>query len=160
MTESKWGLFRIDDRLVHGQIVAIWCRHLPIKRIIVVDDEVAKNQFMRQVLQLSVPNGIKIDVLDVENSVSILNKISDKHHVIVLLKSPLTARRLKDNGLDYDELNIGGMGMAPGRKNVFKNISMNSEEIEILKALSSRGVKTTFLTIPGERSILLEEIEF
>jgi PTS system mannose-specific IIB component len=70
----------------------------------------------------------------------------------VLLKSPLAAKQLYDGGLEYNALNIGGIGSRPGRKNVFKNIAVSEEEVTILKYLMDQGVKITLLTVPGEKS--------
>jgi PTS system mannose-specific IIB component len=71
---------------------------------------------------------------------------------MVLMKYPKTARMLYDAGITFPALNIGGMGMGPGRKNVFKNTSISSEEYQVLKSLQDDGVKITFLSVPGEKS--------
>ena len=149
---SKWGLVRIDDRLIHGQVMAIWTKHINVKRIIILDDQVAKDAFMQQVLKLAAPTGIKVDVMDVESNIQLLNDIPNKEQVLLLMKTPKTAKRLKDAGLEYDALNVGGIGMAPGRKNVYKNISMSEEELNTLKDLHANGVTVTLLTVPGEKS--------
>jgi PTS system mannose-specific IIB component len=77
---------------------------------------------------------------------------------MVLLKSPLTAKRLFEGGLEFKSLNIGGIGSAPGRKNIFKNMAASPEEIAILKDLMDKGVKITLLTVPGEKSKQFAEL--
>ena len=150
---AEFGLIRIDDRLIHGQVITVWCRYQKFTRITIVDDGVAGDPFMRQVLSLAAPPGLQVDVLSIAEAVKTFGQDSAEHKVtMILLKSPLSAKRLYDEGLPYNALNIGGIGSGPGRKNIFKNISASAEEIAILKYLRERGVKITLLTVPGEQS--------
>jgi PTS system mannose-specific IIB component len=156
---EEFGLVRIDDRLIHGQVIAVWCKHQPFSRIVIVDDAVAADAFMQQVLQLSAPPGLRVDVFSIAEGIQALNADTPaRRTTMVLVKSPQTARRLYDGGLKYNALNIGGIGHGPGRKNIFKNISASAEEIVILKDLLNKGVKITLLTVPGEKSQAFFEI--
>lgn len=147
------GLIRIDDRLIHGQVIAVWCHYRKFTRIVVVDDGVAGDPFMRQVLGLAAPTGLQVDVLTIADAVKTFGQAAPEHKwTMILLKTPSSAKRLYDEGLPYHALNIGGIGGGPGRKNIFKNISASAEEIAILKYLKERGVKITLLTVPGEQS--------
>lgn len=147
------GLVRIDDRLIHGQVIAVWCKHRRFTRIVIVDDGVAADPFMQEVLSLAAPPDLQVDVLSVEEGVSTLSQDTpDRGTTMVLLKSPQVAKRLYDGGLKYSALNIGGIGSAPGRKNIFKNIAVSEEESTILKYLMDKGVEITLLTVPGEKS--------
>lgn len=156
---EEFGLVRIDDRLIHGQVIAVWCKHQPFSRIVIVDDAVAADAFMQQVLQLAAPPGLRVDVFSIAEGIQALNAdTSARRTTMVLVKSPQTARRLYDGGLKYSALNVGGIGHGPGRKNIFKNISASAEEIVILKDLLNKGVKITLLTVPGEKSQAFSEI--
>ena len=147
------GLVRIDDRLIHGQVIAVWCRHRRFTRIVIVDDGVAADSFMQEVLSLAAPPGLQVDVLSIEEGIHTLTgNLPNRDTTMVLLKSPQAARRLYDGGLKYSALNIGGIGSGPGRKNIFKNIAVSKDEIVILKYLLDQGVEITLLTVPGERS--------
>jgi D-glucosaminate PTS system EIIB component len=147
------GLVRIDDRLIHGQVIAVWCKHRPFSRIVILDDGVAADPFMVEVLSLAAPPGLQVDAFSVEGGIKILNEdTSSWGTTMVLLKSPLSAKRLYDGGLEYRALNVGGIGSGPGRKNIFKNIAASKEEIVILKYLLEQGVEITLLTVPGEKS--------
>ena len=131
----------------------MWCKHQRFTRIVIVDDGVAADLFMQEVLKLAAPPDIQVDVLSIEEGIEILSQDTPgRGTTMVLLKSPLAAKRLYDGGLKYSALNIGGIGSAPGRKNIFKNISASEEEIAILSHLMDKGVKITLLTVPGEKS--------
>jgi mannose/fructose/N-acetylgalactosamine-specific phosphotransferase system component IIB len=55
-------LVRIDDRLIHGQVVAGWLRALGAQRIVIVDDAAARDEFLREVLTLAAPQGVPVEV--------------------------------------------------------------------------------------------------
>ncbi|MDY7078376.1 MAG: PTS sugar transporter subunit IIB [Chloroflexota bacterium] len=146
-------MVRIDDRLIHGQVIAVWCKHRRFTRIVIVDDGVAADSFMQEVLGLAAPPGLQVDVFSIEDGIKVVNE--DKSNwgtMMVLIKSPLSAKQLYDGGLNYSALNIGGIGSGPGRKNIFKNIAVSKEEVVILKYLMDQGVEITLLTVPGEKS--------
>jgi mannose/fructose/N-acetylgalactosamine-specific phosphotransferase system component IIB len=149
---KNWGLVRIDDRLIHGQVIAVWVKHKRFTRIQIVDDVVAADAFMVDVLRLAAPAGLDVIAETLENSVKSLNENQSPEATMILMKSPMTAKRLYEAGITFNALNIGGMGMGPGRKNVFKNTAISKEEYQVLKSLEDEGVKVTFLSVPGEKS--------
>ena len=55
-------LARVDDRLIHGEVVSVWTPSLNVNRIIVVDDEVAADKFNKRVIKALAPNGVKVTV--------------------------------------------------------------------------------------------------
>jgi PTS system mannose-specific IIB component len=153
------GLVRIDDRLIHGQVIAVWCRHQSFNRIVIIDDGVAADSFMQDVLRLSAPPGLRVEAFSVAEGIKVLSDDTlARKTTMVLVKSPQTARRLYDGGFMFGALNVGGIGHGPGRKNIFKNISASAEEIAILKELMNQGVKITLLTVPGEKAQPFSEI--
>lgn len=150
---AELGLVRIDDRLIHGQVVAVWLNHIRVDSIVIVDDGVAKDAFMQDVLRLAAPPGVAVEARTIAEAVATLGEDApNRERIMVLLKSPKTARQLFDGGIRYGRLNVGGIGGGPGRKSFFKNISMSEEEKAILKSLVKDGVKITIQTVPGEQT--------
>jgi len=153
------GLVRIDDRLIHGQVIAVWCKHRRFTRILVVDDEAAADPFMQEVLSLAAPPGLRVDTLALEEGIGELSHDTpDRGTTMVLVKSPQAAQQLYDGGVKYSALNVGGIGSAPGRKNIFKNIALSEEERASLDYLANEGVEITLLTVPGEKSKPFSEL--
>jgi len=157
-TIKNWSLVRIDDRLIHGQVIAVWCKSKTITRIQIVDDTVAADPFMVDVLRLAAPAGLEVVAETIEDSVKSLQDNPTPETTMVLMKYPKTARQLYDAGITFSALNIGGMGMGPGRKNVFKNTSISTEEYQVLKSLHDNGVEITFMSVPGEKSNEFKDI--
>ncbi len=153
------GLVRIDDRLIHGQVVANWVKVLRSRRIVIVDDDVAADAFMQNVMRLAAPPGVAVEIYSVQEGINVLKGDPPQaNKILVLLKSPQVAEQLYRSGVQFKTLNVGGLGSAPGRRLVFKSISMSDEELAILQRLMSWGVEVTLQTVPGEKKVSLSSL--
>ena len=154
MAVDKNLLFtRIDDRLIHGQVMTAWIKvYSDAKNILIVDDVVCKDPFMAQMCSLLVPAGITVEILSVADAAEKFKAGLDKP-TIMLVKFPKTIKGLIDAGVDLDFLNIGGMGITKDRKKFFQNISASDEEREIMKELVSRGVKIEIQIVPTAKAV-------
>lgn len=156
--ERNLEFVRIDDRLIHGQVVAAWLRaYSNVSHIIVVDDKVSVDQFMQQMFKMLVPSGISIEILNVEEAVNTIKSGLSKPTMIIV-KIPDTIKRLVDSGVDISRVNIGGMGMTAGRKKLFQNISSTAEENDIFRQLISRGIIVEIQIIPAAKTINVASI--
>ena len=130
---------RIDDRLIHGQVVVAWIKNYSARRVVIVDDQVVKDEFLIDVMKMVAPSGIELAVIGTDNLQEQLPKFEeDKANTVILVKTPMTAKKLFDNGIAVKKLNVGGMGANPNRKQLYKNVSASTEEIEILEALEKQ----------------------
>ncbi|VYT94072.1 Fructose-specific phosphotransferase enzyme IIB component [Clostridium tertium] len=150
-------LARIDDRLIHGQVMTAWMKVMPAKKIIIVDNKAAKDEFMISVLELAAPSGVEVEVLSEEKAVETLNK-GLAVPTIMLAKSPYAYKTLVDNNIPLSSINIGGMGMNNGRKTLFKNISATEDERNVLKDFINKGIEVKIQIIPAERVVDLKNI--
>lgn len=144
------ALIRIDDRLVHGQVMAVWVKALKIDHILVADDDSASDAFARQVMQLAMPPGITLVVDTVAGAGPRLALAAhDTHRWLVLLRDVPSAVRLRD-AYAFDALNVGGIGMKPGRRLVWRSIAMSPEESATLRDLRAQGVDVYLQMVPGD----------
>jgi PTS system mannose-specific IIB component len=141
-------LTRIDDRLIHGQVITAWSKITKANRIIVVDDEVAEDSFMVKVLKMAAPSSIKVEIFTIADAAVALGGEDTGEKVIILVKTPKTVLGLVKAGVSIKELNLGGMGATQGRKQLYRNISISSEEKEIFKELLSLGVNVFVQIVP------------
>lgn len=146
------SMIRIDDRLVHGQIVAAWSKELSINRIWVIDDGVAHNSFISQLMKMAAPSEVKVDITEASAIEGLAESYdTSDDNVLVLMKTPDVARRLFDAGIALRELNVGGMGANASRSKLFKNISASDEEVATLQQIKDAGVDVYFRVTPPER---------
>jgi PTS system mannose-specific IIB component len=134
-----------------------WVKYTKANKIIVVDDAVAKDDFMIQVLKMAVPDNIVVEIYSIVDAAEVLKK-DIKETVVVLAKFPKTILSLMENKIEFKELNIGGMGAREGRKKFFKNISASDEELEILKKIISKNVDVKIQIVPDEKATDLKSL--
>ena len=131
---------RVDERLVHGQVMTSWSKHLQLKRIVIVDDQVAKDDFMATVLTMSAPAGITIEILSVKD----LQADKGEEKTLLLFKRIPAAleltKELEETPVALTELNVGNVGSVPGRVQVTKNVFLSEDEKNDLRELQSLGV--------------------
>ena len=143
---------RVDDRLIHGQIVTAWAKNINAGRIWIVDDGVAKDDFIKGIMQMVAPSDRELIISDLAEMPQLLEKLDNEaENVLILVKFPYVAQEIFKAGVKLRELNIGGMGAGADRKKLFKNISASQAEKDTLKAIQDSGVDVYFQVTPDEK---------
>lgn len=148
-------LTRIDDRLIHGQVMTSWLNYTSATKIMVVDDKAAEDPFLKTVLKNAVPKNVGLGVFTTEKAAArLLGKgfpASDR--VIILVKYPATIVKMMEMGVKFEKVNIGGMGAAKGRTKFYKNISASEEEKGMLKQIIDSGCKVEIQIIAENEAV-------
>jgi PTS system mannose-specific IIB component len=156
----SFRLVRIDDRLIHGQVVAGWLRALGAKRIVIVDDATSRDEFLREVLTLAAPQGVPVEVYGVaDGAARCLELASSPEPVIVLARSPRTVLGLRQAGVPIEVVDLGGMGAGPGRRRLHKTISVSPEELESLRELEKMGTRVEIQIVADDRPIPFRSLD-
>ena len=153
-------LVRVDDRLIHGQVVAVWLRAVGADHIVIVDDKTADNDFVKEVLILAAPEGAPVEVLHVDEATERLTQLTGAEGgTFVLVRSPLTALRLLEHGVTFGVLNLGGLGAGPGRHQLYRNISASDEEVTALRAIEAHGTRVEIQIVPDDRAVAFASVD-
>lgn len=150
---AKIVLARIDDRLIHGQVMTAWLQYTGGNHIIIVDDQTAGDDFTKTIIKMAVPMGIGLDILTVADAPEVINHLSNDKKVIILTKGPGVYVSLIENGVSLTDVIIGGMGANKERKKFHKNISASDEEKEQFKKIIAHNVGLKVHVIPDEKSV-------
>lgn len=142
---------RVDYRLIHGQVITKWIKQYDANRIIIIDDELSKDNFLSQVFKMSAPEGIQVDIVSVKNA-SNLWKVDKnvKGKIFLLFKNVKTVEEVVNQGLRLSELQIGGYEKKEGYKLVHVGIYMGKEDLDRLENIQKKGTKVYFQRIPEE----------
>ena len=145
-------LARIDDRLIHGQVMTSWLNYTGANKIIVID-VTAKDSFLTMIIKTLVPANIVTQVTTVADSPAVIKGLQDHDKAIILAKTPEAYVRLAQNGVTLTRVNLGGMGIKPGRKTIYKNISASEAEISQLKQLIDQGIPVEIQMVAEDPAI-------
>lgn len=144
---------RIDERLTHGQVVTSWAKNFSIKRILLIDDDIAKDDFAIQALTFSAPRGVEVVVRNVEDAYKMLHEDPFGGNVMVLFKQIRYVYELFKLGYAINEIDIGNIGSAPGRKSITKRIYISDEEKELLRSMISMGCYIYIQELPLDQKV-------
>lgn len=148
-------LTRIDDRLLHGQVIVSWIPFLNIDEIIIVDDEYSSDDFMSSLIKEASPEHLIVNVFSVEKSKGYLESGDSKDRVLILSRHIENIVRLIELDVHIDKVNIGGLGFCEGRKKFINAIYLSDEELDLLKNISSMGIQVEVQMLPKDKGIKL-----
>jgi PTS system mannose-specific IIB component len=145
-------LTRIDDRLIHGQVMTAWIKNKKATQVVIVDDGTANDEYMIEVLEMAIPEDIAIGIFTKEEGVQFFSH-SLKEPTILLVKEPGVLDYLTDHGIEISEIDVGGMGAKEERKVLYRNISTSVEENEKFKALTNKGINVFIQVMPRDKPV-------
>jgi PTS system mannose-specific IIB component/fructoselysine and glucoselysine-specific PTS system IIB component len=152
------ALYRIDDRLIHGQVVVGWGQRLNVGFIVLVDDAVRASPWEQELYRMGVPPNIEvITVSRTEAAARLADWDADARVGIVVAGDVATLAALTENCLQVKRINVGGVHQRPGRSERLRFVYLSDAEVEQLKRLAARGVEITAQDVPTARAVPLAE---
>ncbi len=147
-------LARIDNRLIHGQILESWVPNLKANCIIVANDEVAQAVMQKILMKAAVPTGIQVIVDTVEAASQLLctDELGDAR-VLLLFANASDARKSIEMGLALKKLNLGNMHAGSGKQQCSCTIFLDPADVEDLQKIQDSGVQVTLQCVPSERKV-------
>ena len=154
-------LARIDDRLIHGQIVQGWLKNISVEKILVASDMAAKDLLSQTLMGMALPDNVALEVKTVDAAAaSIIAGNYDKMKTMLLVSSPHDILRIIEKGADIKSVNIGGMHFTPGKKQLACNICVNCEDIVDLHSIYLKGIEIEGRVLPlDERTNIIPIVE-
>jgi len=152
-------LVRVDNRLVHGQILESWVPHVKAQCIIVADDAIAGDVFNKTVIRMAVPSEIELIINTIEDFVHnfVFERNSGKN-TIVLFSSIKDVCKAFALGFHFDKLNIGNIHHEDFKVCCSPSVFLCDTEIDdILKLLENSGVAVELKRVPQEKAINIKE---
>ena len=141
---------RMDNRLIHGQILVSWNSALKLDHIIVCNDNVAKDPLQVAVLKAVAPNGVKVSILSVKDTADYcLNPASENEKIFILAKFPEDGWGLVENGLKLPVLNLGNQAYIRNSQKVSNTVFLTESGVQALKKIHDSGIKITCRMMPS-----------
>jgi mannose/fructose/N-acetylgalactosamine-specific phosphotransferase system component IIB len=156
----SWALVRVDDRLIHGQVVVAWGNHLSPRRIWVADDAVASSAWERDLLISVAPPGVEVRVKTVAEMVGeYAGESAAPGRAFLLIRDLKTALALAEAGLALHTVNLGGIHYAPGRVKINEYIYMDATDRERARRLIAAGAILEVQDVPATRPLPLAALD-
>lgn len=153
-------LLRVDERLIHGQVVVGWGGPLHADRIVVVDDAIAASTWEQELYCLGVPPEMEASFVSVDDARRQVAQWRDGgKRVIALVRDIATAERLAEGGtLAGDEVNLGGIHNGEGRSRVLPYLHLGGGDLDALRRIAATGAVVSARDLPATRAVPLDEL--
>lgn len=153
-------LVRIDERLLHGQVVVGWGEHLGLELYLVVDREIAGSSWEEELWSAGVPSGIEVRFLAPGEVSGVWEDVVDSSHAAaVLTRGTAAMRELAEDGrLRGRKVNVGVIHDREDRRRATESVYLSEGEIEDLRAMEAAGSRVEARDLPGGRPVPLEKL--
>ncbi len=153
------ALVRVDDRLIHGQVVVGWVQALGAKRLVLVDDQVQANAWEQELYRLGVPPGLQVEFKGVAEATSELGAWeAAPEKIIVLVAGVDTIARLAAHTDVITRVNVGGLHDGTGRSQRLSYVYLSDKESGQLQHLQDHGIAVTAQDVPTARAVPLADL--
>lgn len=141
---------RVDNRLIHGQVIEAWIPFTRTTSLLVVNDELAADSVRQEIMALAVPQGVEILFSPVGESPGMIRKKFDNRlsSLFILFSKCADARQAFEKGLVFRSLNIGNLHYGPGKKQICSHIALSKDDRTCLNYFNRKGVDLDFRCVP------------
>jgi mannose/fructose/N-acetylgalactosamine-specific phosphotransferase system component IIB len=142
---------RMDNRLIHGQILVSWNSAFPIDHIIVTNDAVAGDPLQVTLLKAVAPLTAKVSVLSIRDCVEYCDSPqAEPENIFVIAKYPEDGLALVEAGLKMPILNLGNQAFVRGSKKISNTVFLTESGVKALKSLHDKGIRITCRMMPSD----------
>jgi fructoselysine and glucoselysine-specific PTS system IIB component len=152
---------RVDDRLIHGQIALVWSKQFGTTHMVVANDKAANNEIQKMTLKMATPNGVKLLIRSIDDSIKVFNDPRSKEiKMFVLTDSIQDALKIAKN-CKVDSINVANIGRFDTSKEKIKlnsDVVCNEKEFDALKEVANLDIETIHWVIPSQPKISLKKM--
>ena len=150
--------FRIDNRLVHGQIIEAWVPHIRAAALVVANDELAADELRQEIMSLAVPSNVTFcccRVTDARYEIERLDQEKQGRNILVLFANCADAKAAYGTGIGITQVNLGNLHYGPGKDVLCEHIAVSPDDRSCLSYLRSMGVELDFRCVPNKPAKVL-----
>jgi fructoselysine and glucoselysine-specific PTS system IIB component len=144
-------LTRIDDRLVHGQVAFTWTPALGVNCLLIANDKVAKDEFLKMALSLAKPAGTRLLIKSLTDAAAFLNDEKSRNlKILLIINSVKDAYALVNEVSEIKSVNFGGIRLKDGAKLISKAVAIDNDDITLVRELLDKGIELELRQVPTD----------
>lgn len=160
VAEPNILLTRIDNRLIHGQVVTQWNAVVGANLILVANDGVAKSDVRQRLMDMAAPEGVAMRYFSLQKTIDVIHQASSDQLIFLVLDNPSDVLTLVRGGVPIKKVNVGNMHMAEGRRQVTASVAVDDADVAAFKELRDLGIELEVQRVPSasieDSSVLFE----
>lgn len=147
-------LVRVDDRLIHGQILEGWLPRTRAQELLVANDAVARDDLRKMIMQSATPYTVGL-VIDSVDRIASLCRETDALEIrrMIIVENPIDALRLKRAGVPFDRLNVGNLRTNDVTVCLSRSVAVGDETLQAFRVIMEEGVQVSLQSVPYEKPV-------
>ena len=142
---------RVDNRLIHGQVLIAWTKQIKFNHVVVANDQVSADPMQVKLLKLMAAMLPRVSILSIKDCAALCTSSeAEKQNIFLIVKTASDGAALIDAGFQFPSINLGNQGYAAGWKSVTKTFFINEPEARALQRLHQAGVRMTARMLPSD----------
>ena len=149
---KDWGLVRIDDRLIHGQVGMTWSNHLGANLVVVANDKVARDEVQQDLMDMAVSDMVGTRYFTIQETIEKINYAADDQLIFLVVRNPQDVVKLVEGHVPITKVNIGNMHFSEGKEQITSTVSVDEADKQAFRRLRELGVELEIRRVPDEKS--------
>jgi PTS system mannose-specific IIB component len=150
--------YRIDNRLIHGQVIEAWLPYTRANRLVVANEHLADDFLLQQITLLAVPSRVDSKFVHLGELSALIDEYTrKKDDVLVLFATCLDAKTVYEQGLKFDKCNIGNLPYSVEKTQICQNVAVSAEDEGCLRYFEAHSVALDFRSIPADNPQVLKK---
>lgn len=137
---------RVDNRLIHGQVVQGWLPKIKAEKVLVISNQAAQNTLMTKMMRMSLPPNYALEVIEPSKAKENLEKENKK--VFLLVEDLKQLYEVVNSGIVLQEVNIGNTKYEEGKKEFSAGVYFNFEDLQIIAKLKNKNIAFSIKALP------------
>ena len=146
-------LARIDNRLIHGQVLEAWVPFVQADCIVVASDEVAAKPLQKKLMAASVPREIPVIIGSLAEIAEFFSRHESSRRILLLFASPAAALQGYHLGIPFSVLNLGNIPGGEGKRRVSCTLSLSDDDFSTFRQLEACGVRVMARCLPSDEAL-------
>jgi PTS system N-acetylgalactosamine-specific IIB component len=151
-------LVRIDERLIHGQILTQWLKTTQANLILVANDEISNDPLRQSLMSVAIPRGIQTRFFSIEKTINTIHKASDTQRIMLIVQNSQDLLLLVNGGVPVVEAILGNIHMKEGKRQISVSVAVDDKDVENFKSLHHKNIQLHIQRMPSEAKIVLSEL--
>ena len=150
---------RVDERLIHGQVLIKWLDlQKNCNEIVIVDGVIAENPILRSIMEKSLPKEYHLEIYSVLDDDQYLETFEKKNNSLILVRNLITLQKIWEKNIKVNKINIARLPFKNGKEKIWENIYMSGEEKLFLKTVLESGSEVYVQIVPDSEKIMIKDV--
>ena len=145
---------RIDNRLIHGQVVQSWLPKIKVDKVLVISRQAAQNTLMIKMMRIALPQGYALEVCSPQEAFNILKK--EEERIFILVEDLEQLSSFVRQGISLKKVNIGNTKYEEGKKEFSTGVYLDEKDLAIIKDLRNKGITFIIQALPSSLEVKLD----